>query len=272
MRRLVVALLAASALAGPVAASAFVNTNAGGKLYVCATPQQSDLSQAGYEALTWVQVTGLGSHGQTGPSTNILTYNTWDTVVIQKAKGVTDAGSPVIEVSRNPTDAGQVIMRQIAATNFNYAFKLVKNDAAFPGGTGTIIYNRGLVTGPTQPNGRNEDFDLEMYTLGLNQLPIVVNPTSAGNAPVLTAAPAITGTAKVNNVLTVSNGTFTGDPTISYTYDWKVGGATPGGTNGANTYIPVTADIGKVVTCVVRATNNAGSASGAAPPTTAVVA
>lgn len=272
MRRLVIALLAASAIATPVAARAFANTNSGGKLYVCATPQQTDLSQAGYEALAWVQVTGLGSHGQTGPSTNILTYNTWDTTVIQKAKGVTDAGSPVIELSRNPSDPGQIIMRQIAPLNFNYAFKLVKNDGAFPGGTGTIIYNRGLVTGPTQPNGRNEDFDLEMFTLGLNQLPIVVPPAAAGNAPVLTVAPAVTGTAKVANVLTTTNGTFTGDATITYTYTWKAGGTIAAGTNGNPTYLPVTADIGKVVTCVVRATNSAGSAEGTSAPTTAVVA
>lgn len=269
MRRLISMLLAASSLAGP---RAFANTNAGGKLYVCATPQQSDLSQAQFEALAWVQITGLGSLGQTGPSTNILTYNTWDTAVAQKAKGVIDAGSPVIEVERLPLDPGQILMRQIATTNFNYAFKLVKNDAQFAGGTGTIVYNRGLVSGPTQPNGKNEDFDIENYTLGLNQLPITVPPTSAGNPPVLTVEPAITGTAEVGHVLTVTNGTFTGDAITNYSYRWKAGGATAAGGNGNNTYIPVAADVGKVITCVITASNAAGSASGEAPPTSAVTA
>ena len=32
---------------------------------------------------------------------------------------------------------------------------------------------RGLVTGPKRPNGRNEDFNLEVYTLGLTQYEII---------------------------------------------------------------------------------------------------
>lgn len=165
-------------------AAAFFNTNAGKKLYVCATPQANDLSQVAFEALTWVQVGGVGSHGETGTTTNILTYDTWDTDVAQKAKGISDAGSPDIEVARDPEDAGQVILRAAAATNFNYAFKIEGNDKPNDDvdSRPTIRYNRGLVTGPREPNGRNEDFDLEVYTLGLQQRQITVDPID-GTAP-----------------------------------------------------------------------------------------
>lgn len=156
---------------------AFANTNAACKLYVCATAQNSDLDAAGYAALTWVEIGGIGSRGETGRNTNIVNYDTWDTTVTQKAKGVTDAGSPEIEVARDQSDSGQAILRTAAAVgdNNNYAIKEERNDSG--GSTPTIIYNRGIVTGPRRPGGRNEDFDIEIFTVGFNQEEIVVDPT-----------------------------------------------------------------------------------------------
>lgn len=159
-------------------AAALANTNSGAKLYVCAEPQNTDLNEAAYEGLTWVAVKAVGNHGETGTTTNILTYDTWDTDVIQKGKGISDAGSPEIECARIATDAGQIILRDAAKTNFNYAFKVERNDKPNESGTPTIIYNRGMVTGPRRPNGRNEDFDLEIFTLALNQREVVVAPAA----------------------------------------------------------------------------------------------
>lgn len=160
------------------AALGFFNTNAGRKLYICTTPQPANLTQAAFEGLTYVLISGVGSVGETGSSTNILSYETWDDAVVQKAKGMTDAGSPEIEVARDPNDTGQNALRAAALTNLNYAFKLEGNDKPNTGGTAkpTTRYNRGLVAGPKQTNGRNEDFDLEVFTLGLQQLQITVAP------------------------------------------------------------------------------------------------
>lgn len=153
------------------------NSNSGGILYTAALNQETDLNTAAFAALTWVAIGGMGSLGEAGTKTNILTYDTWDTTVIQKAKGMSDAGSPEIEVSRNTADPGQDLLRIATTTNLNYAFRLVRNDKLTLAGTGTIIYMRGLVTGPVRPNGRNEDFDLEVFTLGLQQREIVVDAT-----------------------------------------------------------------------------------------------
>lgn len=161
--------------------AAYFNTHAGFKLFVCATPQPDDIDQDDYEALTWVQIKGVGSHGETGTTTNILTYDTWDTDVAQKAKGISNAGDPEIEIARDPDDPGQVILRTIASTNYNYAFKIEANDKPnnLSGSKPTTRYNRGLVTGPRTPHGRNEDFDLEMFTLALQQREILVDPIDA---------------------------------------------------------------------------------------------
>lgn len=168
-------LLLSTALVAAV--TPFANTNAASQLWVCATEQESVLNGAAYAALAWVQVGGVGEVGQIGTQQNVLTYDTWADSVIQKAKGMKNAGDPVVEVARKSTDAGQVILRNAAKTNFNYAFKIIRNDKLTSGGTGTIIYNRGLVTGPVRPQGRNEDFDLEQFTLGFQQEEIIVEPT-----------------------------------------------------------------------------------------------
>jgi hypothetical protein len=159
-----------------IAPIAFANSNAGSKLYICTTAQDSDLTKTAYEALTWVEVVGVGSFGEVGTQTNILTYDTWDTDVIQKAKGMSNAGDPEVEVARNPSDTGQTALRTAADTNNNYAFKITRNDTPSGGTSPTTIYIRGLVAGPRRPQGRNEDFDLEIFTLGLQQKEIVVDP------------------------------------------------------------------------------------------------
>lgn len=253
-----------------LATAAFANTNAASRLFVCATPQNSNLDQAGFEALSWVEIGGVGSLGETGRKTNILTYDTWGDTVVQKGKGMTDAGSPELEVARNPTDPGQIILRAASAVgnNNNYAFKELRSDG-LNGGGGTVRYNRGLATGPATPGGRNEDFDLEIFTLGFNMEPLIVNPGAGGNPPVLTVAPVISGTVEVGEVLTSTTGTFTGDATITYTYQWFAGGVAISGAT-ANTFTLTSTQLGKVMTVRVQATNASGTAQGWSAPTTAV--
>lgn len=268
-RFLASAAMVAALVPGATLAVPFDGTNAGGRLYVCAVPQNSDLTQSQYEALAWTPVTGLGNFGEAGTSTNVLNYDTWDMSVVQKYKGMDDAGSPEVEFIRKPTDAGQNILRAAARTKNNYAFKMERPDKVTGTGTGTIIYNRGIVTGPRRPFGRNEDFDLEVYTFGLNQLEIVVNPTGVGNAPQNTVIPTITGTATVNSVLTAANGTWTGDATITYTYQWFGNGVAIPGATGM-TYVVSSNDIGKKISVRVTGTNDAGSAMGTSIQTAAV--
>lgn len=251
---------------------AYANSNAASKIYVCATAQNSTLAVGDYNGLTWVEIGGIGSRGETGRTTNILNYDTWNDTVIQKAKGLTDAGSPELEVARSATDAGQDILRAAAVVgnNNNYAFKELRSDGAI-GGTGTIIYNRGLVAGPTRPGGRNEDFDLEVYTLAFQQEEIIVDPTAGGTAPTLTVIPAISGTVQVGETLTSTTGTFTGDATITYAYQWFAGGTAISGAT-SSTYDLTAAEEGLVVNVRVTATNDSGFAFGFSNVTTAVAA
>ncbi|HDS1139577.1 TPA: hypothetical protein QDZ75_003647 [Stenotrophomonas maltophilia] len=149
--------------------AAEAKTNAGSKLSICVLPQNEDLTATEFAALTFVQVKKVGSIGERGINTNVVQYDTLDTLVALKGKGITNAGDPQIEVAEDLTDPGQVAMRAAGAPDVpdTYAFKIERAD-------GSIEYLRGLVTGPNVPGGRNEDFILNTYTLGLNQVPVVV--------------------------------------------------------------------------------------------------
>ena len=155
-------------------------TQAGAKFYIAvddvsgdAEVHNTDLTVAEYDGLTWLEVKGVGSVGQTGTDTNVVSYDELATEVTQKGKGISNAGDPVVECRRIGADEGQIEMRAATETKFSYAFKYELDDTPTGGANGTTFYNRGLVMGPTRPNGGNEDFDLEVYTLGLNQKEIV---------------------------------------------------------------------------------------------------
>ena len=84
------------------------------------------------------------------------------------------------------------------------------------------------------------------------------NTITADNyTPVNTVAPVLFGSSlTVGDVTTTTNGTWTNSPS-SFTYQWKRG-VTNIGTN-SNIYSVVQADAGQNITCVVTATNAAGS-------------
>ena len=87
---------------------------------------------------------------------------------------------------------------------------------------------------------------------------------ATGPAPKNTAAPVISGTQKEGNVLTVSNGGWTGTNPIKFTYQWQRCDATSGNcvniTGATNqSYTATSADVAAVLRANVTATNSKGS-------------
>ena len=140
-------------------------TNAGKQFYVCETAQPADVAnQAAWEGLTWVRVNNVGLFPDYGRTENIASYTTLDNGIL-KGKGSNDSGGGEMELSHLATDAGQVALRTIGADKGVYAFKIVHDDAV-SGYTATTDYVRSVVSGPTYPQGGDEDFVREMYQLG----------------------------------------------------------------------------------------------------------
>lgn len=91
--------------------------------------------------------------------------------------------------------------------------------------------------------------------------------SGAGTAPANITLPAISGDAVVGSMLTVSDGTWTNNPT-GFAYQWRLGANNIAGET-TNTYVAT--DIG-IVTCVVTGTNGSGSSSATSSSVTVTAA
>jgi len=104
-------------------------------------------------------------------------------------------------------------------------------------------------------------------------LALAANASAA--APSNTALPAVSGTAKVGQTLTVSNGSWTGSPT-DYSYQWQSCTSSSSCTNIAeatgNTYVARDRDVGRTLRAVVTATNADGLSTANSNQTSSVAA
>ena len=149
-------------------------TQSGDVFAISTTAAATDLDDhatLGFPSLTYTDVSKVGSIGEFGVSTNMVSYDTLDRDVTLKAKGMTDGGSPTIECAETAADAGQIAMiaAGLPTNKSNYAFRITRAD-------GQIEYLRGLVGGPVRPGGRNEGFRVLQFTLALQQAPVVIPP------------------------------------------------------------------------------------------------
>lgn len=119
-------------------------------------------------------------------------------------------------------------------------------------------------------------FGLGSMTLSLSLSSLVIGtPPGGGGAvdvlPANTVAPTVDGTAQVGQVLTASNGTWTGSPTPTFTYQWYRGTSAISGATNAS-YVAVSGDQGASLSVDVTATNRAGSKTVRTAATSSVIA
>lgn len=142
-----------------------VYSNSGIEIAIAADVVDNNLSRTEFEALTYAPIANVGSLGEYGITTNINAYDSFDKTVTTKTKGLTDGGNPTLECARNDSDPGQAILIAAGPPSIfsSRAIRVTKQD-------GAVDYLRGLISGPSKPGGRNEDFDLLVFTIALNQV------------------------------------------------------------------------------------------------------
>lgn len=104
--------------------------------------------------------------------------------------------------------------------------------------------------------------DISGLPIPFNSLPPTIKDLEKEQyiLPFVTKNPLISGNNLVGETLTVSNGTWLGALPITFSYQWKRNSIDIVGET-ANTYIVLPADSGEQITCLVTATNIAGSTS-----------
>lgn len=99
---------------------------------------------------------------------------------------------------------------------------------------------------------------------------VPVGPVEAAlSAPVNSAVPTISGTPTVGQSLTSTTGTWTGNPSPTYSRQWLRGSTAISGATAAS-YTLVAADVGQAISVRVTATNSQGSAQATSAATDAV--
>jgi len=155
-----------------------INTSAGTTIGICVTPTTANTT-TDLAALTFVTIGKIESLGEIGPQSQDVTFTPLAGDTVQHLKGATDNGAITVVCAKDPLDAGQIAMLTAAATNFEYAMKIVENDGADANDTDTTTYARGPVMGGRKTIGGSNDITKRTFMVGLNQyleVPSVVVP------------------------------------------------------------------------------------------------
>lgn len=153
--------------------------------------------------------------------------------------GLTDPGEASFEMNYVPGSASDKAL--MAAKGKRKWLRLT-----FPNGVQLLFV--GIRQG-YEKSAPTDDKMTASVTFKVSGEPILTDPTAPRNI----TAPVITGTAKVGAPLTVDPGIWAGALTI--TYQWEADGTPISGATGLS-YVPVTADVAAVLTCVVNGAND----------------
>ena len=118
---------------------------------------------------------------------------------------------------------------------------------------------------------------LMIASTGATAATVVATAAAAGTAPSNTAPPTLSGTARIGETLTASQGTWNGTTPISYAYQWQRCDKNGAGCNAitgatSTSYTLTAADQDNTLRVRVTASNSAGSSTATSVPSAIVAA
>ena len=128
------------------------------------------------------------------------------------------------------------------------------------GGSGVVVA-RYLTSSLYGLGGtKSTDGSYTVHTFTTSDTLTLVLPGNPINSvvPVVSNSSAVSGVSSVGQTLSCTDGTWEGDATIVYTYQWRRNTVNISGATN-NTYVLTLADAGRNITCVVTGTNSTGS-------------
>ena len=155
------------------ASSAF--TSAGTTIAISDTLPSAN-NQAGYEALTFVDIGEVTDLGEFGRVYNLVTHNPLGDRRTIKRKGSYNDGSITLSMARVPTDPGQAILVDAVDDDASYAVKVTLQN-------GTVFYTTVQVMSYTTNVGSVDQITSASVTLEIDCDILQVDPVSVPNAP-----------------------------------------------------------------------------------------
>lgn len=153
---------------------------AGAKFYIgdAMEASTSDLTDGDFSGISWTEVDGWETMGEIGDEAEIITTNLINRGRVNKQKGTRDAGDMENTFADLPSDTGQIAMKDaFATTQQNYAFRIVFDDAATVGGTGSEAKFVGIVSSQRQQGGSANTTRMRAFTVAINSNIVIVEAT-----------------------------------------------------------------------------------------------
>lgn len=153
-----------------------INASAGAKLYACATSTPSADDVSAFEALTWIEIGEIESIGEYGDAAAQITFTSLGDSRVRKLKGAYDAGDITVTLAHDPTDAGQLALKTMAAAKFSYPFKVALEDSADANDTDSVEYFHAKVMSRRLNIGGASDVTKRTVSLSIDSA-IVEDPS-----------------------------------------------------------------------------------------------
>jgi hypothetical protein len=116
----------------------------------------------------WTEVEEIESFGDLGDNSDVTTFANVKDRRVRKMKTTRDAGTMAIVCGRDPLDDGQVALIAAEKTDYNYAFKIVYNDARTEDYSPTTEYFGGMVMSRPTNIGGVQDVTKRTFNIGVN--------------------------------------------------------------------------------------------------------
>ncbi|SOC45766.1 hypothetical protein SAMN05892877_117155 [Rhizobium subbaraonis] len=158
---------------------------AGSRLYMGAAVSDvpdEDLDEADFSSVVWTEIKGWQTMGAFGDAKTLITESIINRSRDLKAGGTRNAGSMQNNFIVLPTDTGQLALIAAEATDYNYPFKIVFDDAPPTGSAPTPSEAKfmGIVMTANEQGGGANTARLLQGTVEINTN-IVRKPAATGS-------------------------------------------------------------------------------------------
>ena len=166
-----------------------INAATGAKLYVGTSaipvpgnfdpsdPSQLSAALASFEADSYIQVGEIEDMGNFGDTSAPINFTSLSDSRVRKKKGPRDAGTMTLVVGNDASDEGQVSLIAAEASNLDFNFKVILNDATTLGGNGSQHYFFGQVMSKSLQVGNATNIVRRNFSIGINSAIASVDPT-----------------------------------------------------------------------------------------------